>query len=149
MPDQTVFGSQALATAMRSAGALFLVLAAYPTAAYAQVPYCVPGPLVVEAAPYDLSCAGRDVLIRGDDLEVVLRGGCRSVTVQGRFDRVTAELLPGAGIAVGGAAVLLNYVLTGPGPAPVVRTTLPGLRATQIQRFGQNSLKLPTSRPEY
>jgi hypothetical protein len=80
---------------------------------------------------------------------VVLRGGCRSVTVEGRFDRITAELLPGAAVSIGGAAVLLNYVLVAQGPPPVVRTTLPGLQATQIQHFGESQLALPTFRPEY
>jgi len=74
----------------------------------------------------------------------VLRGGCRSLTVEGQYDRITAELLPGAPVAISGVAVLLNYALVGEGPPPAVRTTVPGLGATQIQHFGSVQLTLPT-----
>ena len=104
-------------------------------------------PLVVDAASAtDLPCGGRDVLIRGSGLRIVLRGGCRSLTVQGSSDGITAELLPGAPVAIGGAAVILNYVLVVDGPAPVVRVSAAGLKATQIQHYGESSLSLPTFR---
>jgi len=134
--------------------ALLLLLAGLPASADAQCPcsrlvYSPPELLIVAGPPYDLSCAGRDVLIRGDQLAVILRGGCRSVTVEGRYDRIAAELLPGATVTIGGAADLMNFVVVAQGPGPVVRTTLPGLQATLIQRFGESELKMPTSRPGY
>ncbi len=104
-----------------------------------------PPVLIVDAGSgYDVACGGRDVLIRGDGLRTVLRGGCRSLTVQGASDTITAELLPGAAIAIGGPAVILNYVLVAEGPAPVVRVTAPGLKAAQIQHYGESQLSLPT-----
>ena len=104
-----------------------------------------PPVLIVDAGSgYDVACGGRDVLIRGDGLRTVLRGGCRSLTVQGASDTITAELLPGAAVSIGGAAVILNYVLVAEGPAPVVRVTAPGLKATQIQHYGESELSLPT-----
>jgi hypothetical protein len=106
-----------------------------------------PPPLLLDAAsPYDLACGGRDVVVRGDGLRFVLRGGCRSLSVQGSSDRITAELLPGAAVSIGGSAVILNYVLVAEGPAPVVRVTRAGLKATQIQNYGDSELSLPTFR---
>ncbi len=103
--------------------------------------------LIVDAdSGYDLPCGGRDVVIRGDALRTVLRGGCRSITVLGRLDSITAELLPGALISIGGPAVILNYVLIAEGPPPVVRVTALGLKAKQIQHFGESQLSLPTFR---
>lgn len=103
-----------------------------------------PPPLVVTGtSPVDLVCAGRDVLIDGVGLRTVLRGGCRSLRIEGRSNMITAELLPGAQVVIGGPAVILNYVLVAEGPAPNVRVTR-GLRATQIQHFGESQLSLPT-----
>jgi hypothetical protein len=104
----------------------------------------MPAPLLVAGPPYDVQCAGRDVIVQGSGLSPVLLGGCRSLTVEGSSDMITAELLPGASIAVGGAAVIVNYVLVGNGPPPVVRTTVRGLAAKQIQHFGAIPLALPT-----
>lgn len=106
------------------------------------------GPLLLDptSPSFDVSCANRDVVIQGNGQRYVLRGGCRSVTVRGRLDTITAELLPGAPIAIGGDGVLLNYVLVGDGPAPVVRVTAPGLQAKQIQHYGESSLALTTFR---
>lgn len=113
-----------------------------PTLALVQAP---PPLLTLNgASQVDQFCGGSDVLVLGDDLDFVLRGGCRSITVQGRRDRITAELLPGAQLAVGGPGVTVNYVLVAHGPPPVVRVTARGLRATQLQRFGEGSLRLPT-----
>ncbi len=107
-----------------------------------------PPPLLVVNAnsPYDLACGGRDVLIQGDGLRTVLRGGCRSLRVEGRSDMITAELLPGAPVLIGGPAVILNYALVTEGPAPYVRVTAPGLKATQIHHYGESQLSLPTGR---
>lgn len=104
-----------------------------------------PPPLLVVdgSSPVDLNCAGRDVLLDGVGLRTVLRGGCRSLRIEGRSNMITAELLPGAQVVIGGPAVILNYVLVAEGPAPNVRVT-PGLRATQIQHFGESQLSLPT-----
>lgn len=104
-----------------------------------------PPPLVVNGtSPVDLECAGRDVLIDGVGLRTVLRGGCRSLRIEGRSNMITAELLPGAPVLIGGPAIILNYVLVAEGPAPYVRVTR-GLRATQIQHFGESQLSLPTA----
>lgn len=73
-----------------------------------------------EGQSRDITCAGQNVLIRGSAGRFVLRGGCRSVTVQGRADSIQAELQPGAHVAIGGDAVTLNYTLTSNGPPPVV-----------------------------
>lgn len=104
-----------------------------------------PPPLVVTgSSPVDLACGGRDVLIDGVGLRTVLRGGCRSLRIEGRSNMITAELLPGAPVLIGGPAIILNYVLVAEGPAPNVRVTR-GLRATQIQHFGESQLSLPTA----
>lgn len=95
---------------------------------------------------FDVVCTNRDVLIRGDSQRYVLRGGCRSLTVEGRLDAITAELQPGAQVAIGGAGVILNYVLVAEGPAPVVRVTVPGLKAEQIQHYDNSQLSLRTYR---
>lgn len=73
-----------------------------------------------EGQDRDIDCTGRNVLIHGSDGRFVLRGGCRGITVQGRANRIQAELTPGAHVAIDGDAVTLNYTLTSDGPPPVV-----------------------------
>jgi hypothetical protein len=124
------------------------VIPANPVAAVGGAPAAPVSTLVLDpgSPSFDVSCRNLDVVIRGDLQHYVLRGGCRSLTVQGRLDTVTAELLPGAPVLIGGPGVLLNYVLTGQGPAPVVRVTAPGLKAEQIQHYDNSQLSLPTGR---
>ena len=114
----------------------------------------VPGPiaptpntLVLDGAlgRRDVACGGLDVVIRESDVRYVLRGGCRSVTVQGRNDIIAAELLPSARLVIGGVGVVVNYVLVGQGPPPAVVVTVHGARATHIARFGDSELTLPTT----
>ncbi len=76
-----------------------------------------------DAAARNVDCTGRNVLIEGSGRNDVLRGGCRSVTVQGRMDTVRAELQPGARIALGGDGITLHYTQTTPGPSPVISVT--------------------------
>jgi hypothetical protein len=81
----------------------------------------------------DMACAGQNVLIRGNNGNFVLRGGCRSLTVQGGNNVIQAELQPGARVDIGGTAVTLHYTLTGEGPPPVV-SVAPGSQVTQVTR---------------
>lgn len=80
------------------------------------------GAIVLDGDGQDIevSCAARDVLIHGSGGHFRLRGGCRSVTVQGRDDRIEAELAAGGRIAIGGDAVTLVYTLVGDGAPAVV-----------------------------
>jgi len=105
-----------------------------------------PGPLVIPAGALSGSfgCGGRDVVIHASYSRYELFGGCRSVTVDGTSTTVLAELLPGAPLAVGAAGVAINYLLVEDGPPPSVRVTVPGERATHIQRTGGSLLQLPT-----
>ena len=82
----------------------------------------------------DIGCAGQNVLIRGSGGQFVLRGGCRSITVQGRANKIQAELQPGAHVAISGDAVTLNYTLVGAGPPPVVSVSGTASRATHTTR---------------
>lgn len=108
----------------------------------------LPGPLVIPAGGLSGSfgCGGRDVVIHASYGRYELRGGCRSVTVDGTSTTVLAELLPGAPLAVGAAGVAISYVLVADGPPPVVRVTVPGEQATHLQRNGGSLLQLPTGR---
>ncbi len=129
-------------------GAFNLVVPQPPDVAVAAVAAVPEPPVLLDpgSPSFDVSCRDRDVVISGDFQRYVLRGGCRSVTVRGQSDTITAELQPGALLAIGGAGVLLNYVLVADGPAPVVRVTAPGLRAKHIQHFGGSALTLATTR---
>ena len=71
-----------------------------------------------EAENLEADCGGRDVLIHGSRGHYRLRGGCRSVLVQGSANRIEAELQPGGRIGIGGDGVTLAYTLTRDG-APV------------------------------
>ena len=106
------------------------------------------GPLVIPAGALSGSfgCAGRDVVIHASYARYDLRGGCRSVTVDGTSTTVRAELEPGASLSVGAAGVAINYVLVADGPPPSVLVTAPGERATHLQRNGDSLLQLPTER---
>jgi len=70
-----------------------------------------------------LDCTGRNVLIEGNGDRYTLRGGCRSVTVQGHGNTVQAELQPGGRVAIGGDGDTLHYTLTQPGPPPLISVT--------------------------
>jgi hypothetical protein len=87
-----------------------------------------------EAQTRDVNCAGQNVLIRGSDGRFVLRGGCVSLTVQGRADTIQADLQPGARVAIGGDAVTMNYTLTSDGPPPRVTVTGANSQATYLTR---------------
>ncbi|UFN48588.1 DUF3060 domain-containing protein [Roseomonas sp. OT10] len=65
-------------------------------------------------------CAGRDVTVRGNRLDVELRGGCRSLRVEGQSSEVRAELEPGAKVTLRGNALRLLWRLSAPGPEPVI-----------------------------
>ncbi len=105
-----------------------------------------PGTLVLDGTlgRRDVPCGGLDVIIRESDARYVLRGGCRSVTVQGRDNTIAAELLPAARLVIAGSGVVVNYILTAQGAPPVVVVTAPGARATHLARFGESALLLPT-----
>lgn len=109
----------------------------------------VPGTLVLDGSlgERDVSCRGLDVVIRESEARYVLRGGCRSVTVEGRSDTVAAELLPAARLVIGGVGVVVNYVLVAEGAPPMVVVTAPGARATHLARFGESALVLPAAKP--
>ena len=131
------------APAVTVAGSGNLVRPATPAELAALPP---PGPLVIPvgALSGSIACGGRDVVIHASYSRYELRGGCRSLTVDGASTTVLAELRPGARLAVGAAGVAINYVLTEDGPPPSVRVTVPGERATHIQRNGDSLLQLPT-----
>lgn len=105
-----------------------------------------PGPLVIPAGALSgrFACAGLDVVIHASYGRYDLRGGCRSVTIDGTSTTVAAELAPGAPVAVGAAGVAVNYVLVADGPPPRVRVTIPGEQATHIERSNGSFLQLPT-----
>ena len=107
----------------------------------------VPGALVLngQQGRRDVACDGRDVVIRESQARYVLRGGCRSLAVEGRDDTIGAELMPGARLSIGGSNVVVNYVLTAQGPPPVVRVAAPGNRATHLVRYGDSAFVLPSS----
>ena len=93
--------------------------------------------LVLDRAnPGSIDCAGRDVLIHEDGGRYRLVRGCRTVSVQGRDVSIDAELQPGARIAIGGAGVMLRYVLVAPGPPPVISVTATNSRAIAVDRLG-------------
>lgn len=106
-----------------------------------------PGPLVIPAGALSgrFACAGLDVVIHASYGRYDLRGGCRSVTVDGAATTIVAELAPGAPVAIGAAGVTMNYVLVADGPPPQVRVTVPGEQATHIERHNGSFLKLPTA----
>ncbi len=81
-----------------------------------------------ETGPLDLpgdeqalatECAGRDVTIHGTCSLYVLRGGCRSVTVDGDLDIVQAEMAPGGRIKVDGHGITVSWAVADHGRAPV------------------------------
>ena len=106
-----------------------------------------PGPLVIPAGALSgkFACGGLDVVIHASYGRYDLRGGCRSVTVDGTSTTIVAELAPGAPVAIGAAGVAMNYVLVADGPPPQVRVTIPGEQATHIERSNGSFLQLPTA----
>lgn len=56
-------------------------------------------------------CTGRDVIIHGLRSAYVLRGGCRSITVQGDLVTIQAEVVPGTRIAIDGAGTVVAWAM--------------------------------------
>ena len=77
-------------------------------------------------------CADRDVTVRGDRSLYLLRGGCRSVTVQGNLVIVQAELQPGAAIIIAGHGSRVGWAMSGPGRPPAA--TIHG-EASRVERL--------------
>ncbi len=98
----------------------------------------------------EVDCARRDVLIHGDRGTYRLLHGCRSLSVQGRANRIDAELAPGARVSIGGADVDLSYVLIRPGPPPSLSVTGTNSRAVAVPRLDETwpPARPPGHRPE-
>lgn len=77
-------------------------------------------------------CADRDVTVRGDRSLYLLRGGCRSVTIQGNLVIVQAELQPGASITIAGHGSRVGWAPSGPGRPPAA--TIHG-EASRVERL--------------
>ena len=82
-------------------------------------------------------CAGRDATITGRRSAYILRGSCRSLTVQGDLLTVQAEVQPGARIAVTGRGSVVSWSVHGHGSAPVAVVRGPGSRLQRAQPPGQ------------
>jgi outer membrane protein OmpA-like peptidoglycan-associated protein len=97
-----------------------------------------PPPIVIAGSGVGQSadCAGRDVEIDGSGGNHVLRGGCRSIAIRGSNNVVNAEILPGTRIAMMGSDNQVAFVLTEPGPDPIVSVAGSNDRAWRVQRLG-------------
>jgi hypothetical protein len=103
-------------------------------------PNGMPPLLVVPGeGPQERDCAGRDAVVQGDDATFVLRGACRTLTVQGSNDRVMAELAGGSRIKIVGSNTHVQFALLGPGPDPIVSVNGEGSNAWRVQRLGSEA----------
>ena len=66
-------------------------------------------------------CASRHVVFSGNNGNVTLRGGCRSLTIQGSNNRVTVEVEAGALIQVRGQSNAVHWHLVSGMQQPKVR----------------------------
>ncbi len=98
-------------------------------------------PLEIDASRQsrDADCTGRDVTLTGSGDTLVLRGGCRSLTVLGDDDRVQAELMPGTRVRIAGSRSVVAFALLGSGPDPIVSVNGAESDAWRIQRLGATS----------
>ena len=68
----------------------------------------------------EVDCAGRSVSVQGRRAFYLLRGGCKSLTIQGDLVIVQAEMRPGAAIAITGRGDRVGWVLDAPGKPPAL-----------------------------
>ena len=66
-----------------------------------------------------LDCTGRAVTVDGSRAMYLLRGGCKSLTIQGDLVIVQAELQLGAPVAITGHGIRVGWVTDHPGKPPV------------------------------
>jgi hypothetical protein len=63
-------------------------------------------------------CTGRDVTVHGNRAMYLLRGGCRSMTIDGHLIVVQAEMAPNAAITITGHGDRVAWALLGNGQPP-------------------------------
>jgi len=95
-----------------------------------------PPPIVITGSGQGMDCAGRDVEIDGSGGHHVLTGGCRSIAIRGSGNVVNAEIMPGTRIAMTGSDNQVAFVLSAPGPDPIVSVAGGNDRAWRVQRLG-------------
>lgn len=80
-----------------------------------------------------INCGGGEVLIEGSRNTATVRGGCRTLILNGDANRVAVELAPSAQVRVEGQGNRVTWTLARPGPPPAVSVS------------GQDSLVVPAS----
>lgn len=114
--------------------------ASIPVGAPTGAPLVIPpsGPIVLggDDQTRDLDCTGRDVQIEGNGGVFTLRGGCRSLAIQGNGEQVKAELMPGVPLTVQGDNDLVTYTVHGGGADPSVWVNGKGSAANKGNQSG-------------
>ena len=97
-----------------------------------------PPPLVIagDGQRQTIDCAGQDVEIQGSNTHNTLHGGCRSLRIIGSNNVVDAALEPGTRISMQGNDNQVAFVLTAPGPNPLVSIAGNNDRAWHVQQLG-------------
>jgi len=73
-------------------------------------------------------CAGQHVEFNGDKSRIVLRGGCRSLTIRGNNNDVTVEIQAGGSIEVRGRGNTVHWHLS------------TGTQQPMLRDFGRNNI---------
>jgi hypothetical protein len=79
-------------------------------------------------------CANRDVAVSGSDSDIVLVGGCRSVTVSGSGNKILAEIVGGGELTVLRSRNSVAWATVGGSLGRVVVRAEPSNRTTELPK---------------
>ena len=92
-------------------------------------------------------CAGKDVVVSGNDDRLVLSGGCRSLTISGDANQILADMAAGAEISLRGSNNDLAWTRSTGTADPII---VDGGRANRVVRFrreAENHNPSPGAKP--
>jgi hypothetical protein len=105
---------------MRASAALAGMLLAWPVLAAAAPPLRQNGWTIYQDSHTELTipCLPTPILLRGSHTDVVMKGGCGYVRLEGEHNDVEVDLAPGATFEITGSHNDVTWRQVAPGPPP-------------------------------
>ena len=109
----------------------------------------VADPLVLADSGVQLvrDCAGKDVVVSGNDDKLVLSGGCRSLTISGDANQILADMAAGAEISLRGSNNNLAWTRSTGTADPIIVDRGRANKVVRFPREAENHNASPGAKP--